>query len=445
MERSVLARRVTPVAIFAAVLAVLVAVSLRGGGSPGSDGRLRPLPLGASSGTRAAGEGAPRAASDAMYYGGEIVIPDRLMTGLPTEGPVHNLARGDVSTDRIKALATALGVSGEVRTDSEGWVVGDGDVVVRVMKYAGTPWYLGPDKVVAERPVEGGGSSGSGGSVDGGVGVATAEPATTEPKPDPAPSGDDTPASPSDGCTEKECVDPVPPQSCPPPPDGTEPACVDPEPEPRPEPTKPPQPSDGEARAAAQKVFDALGLSGATITVNDAWSAKEVVAAPVVGGLPTAGFETRVSVELGGTIPYASGFLGTPEKEGDYPLLDPRESVERGGAWGPRIMSDSIGAPCAPEEPCPTPEPREATKVRLGLLFMASYDESQGAFLAPAWLLSFEGSTWEEPILALPDQYIATPPPSTDQPEPDVKPMPAEDQVITQELSSTTDPNAGRE
>lgn len=422
MERTAAARRFGPVAVFALVLAVLVAIAARPGGG-GSDRDLTPIPLGARGAL--ANEGAPHDAAGgsstrAMYYGGEIVVPDRLLDGVPTEGPVHDVTAGDTSGGRITALAKALGVSGEVRTDAEGWVVGDGDTVLRVLRQPGSPWYLGPDKF-GVRPVDGG--------------VVVAEPATPQPAPAPKPDEDpdgDTPVS-SDPCAPDSptCSSGTAPKAlpCPTPTDGTEPACVPPAPPP--EPTKPPQPTDAEARAVAQRVFDAAGLGGAGITVNDAWDGKEVVAAPVVGGLPTVGFETRVTVELGGDILWASGFLGGTDAKGDYPLLAPREAVARGGAWG-GVRDLALGAPCPPEEPCPTPEPREATALRLGLMYMTSYDAAQGAFLAPAWLLTFEGNTWEEPVLALPDRYIATP-----------SPAPGDEPGVQTDPGTGTEPSGG--
>lgn len=404
MERSTLVRRGAPVAVFAAVLGGIGLLAARQG-APAA--RREPLPL--SAGYRSSGEaaGAPASSTsrtaDAMYYPGPIVIPDRLLAGQPTEGPVHTVS-GGATEDRIAALARALGVVGTVQSDGEGWTVGEGDRVLRVFRQAGHPWYLGPDKTR-------------------GIAVAEPAPATVTPQPDePA----DTPVS-SEPCREGEkCEEPVSSEpcekdctepGCPPAPDGAEPYCA-----PRPEPTKPPQPTDEEARLTAQRVFDAAGLTDPKVTINDAWSGKEVVGAPVVGGLPTVGFETRVTVELGGRVQYANGMLGTTQLKDTYPLLAPRESVERGGYYGgPRIMSD-VGAPCE-AEPCPTPQPREAKTLRLGLMFMASYDGKE-AFLAPAWLLSFEGSTWEEPVLALPDRYLAPPPTADDQPATDAPPPP---------------------
>ncbi len=425
MERTALARRVGPVAVFAAVLAaLLVLTAVRDGG--GGDPRA-PRPLKLSAGGRAAGAetragGAPQDASAPAMYGGEVVIPDRLLAGQPTQGPAYDVVRGDVSAARLTALAKALGVTGEVRSDAEGWVVGDGDRVLRVYRQPGTHWYVGPDKG-AGRPVDGGpavsdpAAPQTAAAEPGTAAPATAAPATppTVPPDEPKPTaGPDDPVS-SDtdpGCKPVPeggtvCAEPVP---CPVPPPGAEPAPCD-APRPLPEPTKPPQPSDDEARAAAQRVFDAAGLSGAAISLNDAWIGKEVVAAPVVGGLPTVGFETRVTVVADGSVEYASGFLGGTEAAGDYPLLAPRDAVKRGGAYGPvRALGDYA---CPESEPCPTPEPREATGLRLGLQFMTSYDGTEAAYLAPAWLLRFAGSAWEEPVLALPDEFIDSPDPET--------------------------------
>ena len=399
MERSALVRRVAPIAVFAAVLGGLAALSVRNDDGPARNGSQRSLdrlPLAARNAGGA--EGAPQDArtgastADMRYWAGRIVIPDALLQGLPAEGPVHTVSRDDVPVDRIAALARALGLVGVVKTDNEGWYVEGDEQTLRVYKQAGTPWHLSSEKrVVVAEP---------------------AEPVSPEPRPapedDPDATGGDTPVS-SEPCDEKCQVDPAPPPDCPQPADGTEPACV------RPEPSRPPQPSDAEAKAAAQRVFDAAGLTGYTVTVNDAWSGKEVVASPVVGGLPTVGFDTRVTVLLGGTVSYAYGHLGAATLKGDYPLLAPRDAVDREGPYGaPRAMDDVA----CEAEPCPTPEPREAKKLRLGLLFMPSYDPAEGAFLAPAWLLTFGEGPWEQPVLALPDRYLATPPPASDQPAP---------------------------
>lgn len=437
MDRSQVARRVAPVAVFAAVLGGIVLVD-RGGS--GGGGTPRPLPIGLASG-RGAGGGAEDAAygtsrpASAPYHWTETRIPDGLLAGLPSEGPAYAL-KGDAS--RIEALARALGLSGEVRRVERGWTVGTGEKVLSVMEYAGRPWYLG-----AEKPE----TRSGGGSVGGSVGVATAEPAKPSggpaevppAEPSPAPSGGDTPvAEPTRPATEPTTEPGSEPKTdpCPPPPPGAEPYCA--VPVPMPQPTMPPQPSDAEARAVMDRILAALGRTGSQVTMTPGYAGKEVTAAPVVDGLPTVGWETRATVEAGGTIAYASGFLSDATREATYPLLDPRAALTRGGIGYARDMpaiataQPAVGAPApttspgdtpAPE-PTPTPVVREAKAVRLGLLFVPSFDGGEAAFLVPAWLLSFEGSSWEEPYVALPDEYLQEPPAPSNPDEPVCDPSP---------------------
>ena len=455
MERTTLARRVAPVAVFAAVLGGIVLVD-RGG----SGGKPRPLPIGAAS-ARNGGRGAEDAAlgtsrpASAPYYWTETRIPDALLQGLPDEGPAYTLKGG---SSRIEALAKALGLSGEVRRVEGGWTVGSGEKVLSVMEYAGLPWYLGAEKPEVR---EGGGSSGSGGSVV----VATAEP----PKPADAPAETPVPqaTSATTACTEPNpdggftaCEEPAgepKPDPCPPPPPGAEPYCAV-APSPVPAPTMPPQPTDAQARAVIDRIVAALGLDDVTVTMTPGYMGKEATAAPVVGGLPTVGWEARATVAADGGVVYASGFLSDATRTATYPLLDPREAVKRGGVGyardlpaiataGPEAVppaepaTDSplvaTGAPgvapspgsTTPAEPSPAPEPspvvREARSVRLGLMFVPSFENDGEAFLVPAWLLTFEGSDYEEPYVALPDEYLQKPPaPSGDPDQPVCDPSP---------------------
>jgi hypothetical protein len=406
MDRSTLVRRGAPVAVFAAVLGGVLALNLRRGPAP-----LRALPLAASGANRdaAAAGGAPVSGEAKMRYGGQVRIPDRLMTGLPSGGPVHDL--GPATDADIRALATALGIDGDVKSDAQGRYAGTGERVLRVANDGGHSWYLGggrdvgvvtaappPGTIDPETPVAASdtpatpgtadpGSSGSGSASSGSSGGA-AEPA---PCPSPAPGS-------KDACGQV-CTEPAPP---------AKPSC---EVHPYTPPKPPPMPSEEDARKAAAPVLAALGLGSATVTLQDGWGTRTVVAAPVVGGLPTSGYETRLDVDVHGDVTSGNGYLGTPGASETYPLLDPREAVDRGGAYGPAV---DLMAPCEPTPAggCATPEPvppRDATAVRLGLLFMGSYDGTK-AFLAPAWLLSFEDSTWAEPVLALPDRYLEPPP-----------------------------------
>lgn len=453
MDRTQLVRRATPVAVFAVVLGAVVLVSRTS--SPSSSRSPRALPINAASGARGAEDRAasgPRPAYD-MAYWTETRIADALLAGLPTEGPAYDLTAADEA--RIVALAKALGIQGEPRKVEGATVVGTGDRVLQVMAYPGTPWFVGPSKFGIdgrEGVVDSG--SGSGWSSYGGTAVATAEatpapppspapPPTSDPEPRPSsePSDPVKPAEPSDTPTDTPIAPDMP---CPAPSPGTEVKCA-----PLPQPTMPPQPSDAEARAAADGILAAVGQSDAKVTLAEGWSGKEVTAAPVVGGLATSGYETRVTVDASGTVVYANGFLARPGDATTYPLLDPRKALERNsGTYGREDI-----APLYPQ-PSASPAVREATAVRLGLMFMPSYDATGPAFLVPAWLLSFAGSTWEEPVLALPDEYIAKPPAPTgdpDEPVCDPSPCPTKGEVPPAppadgggtDGSAGTEPNVG--
>jgi hypothetical protein len=369
-------RYAAPVAVFALVLGIVVAVS-RHGSSPGKPHRL---PLASTGGTGRetdAKAGAPAAAP--VFYGGEIHVSDALLAGLPDHGPSYDLKAS--GTDRVEALAKALGISGAVHEGDGSWTVGTGDRTLTVSTTYGQSWYLGYGKGVV--------SSGSGSTGSGGVAVATV---TAAPPPSPATSPATSPGSePSSEPADTPLVTCAPDQKC----------------GPLAEPTKPPQPSDDVARGVLAKVLDAIGRDPGTVTLEEGWSGKDVTSAPVVDGLQTVGFETRLSVAADGTAVYGSGFLTDARLDATYPLLGVRDAVKRGGS-GIYAARDIALAPYP--SPTGTPAPREATKVRLGLMFAPSYETDGQGFLVPAWLLSFADTTFETPFLALPDEYVATPP-----------------------------------
>jgi len=97
-------------------------------------------------------------------------------------------------------------------------------------------------------------------------------------------------------------------------------------------PQKPPQPvrpSDLPSKQAAidqaRSLFHALGVDvpADKLQVTDGITQWLVTADPVVGGLPTTGRSINATIGPKGSVLAARGFLGTPNKLGDYPLVDP--------------------------------------------------------------------------------------------------------------------------
>ena len=341
----------------------------------------RVLPVRAAGAERDTAAAGRDIAVPAYAKGGEVTVPDALLAGLPAEAPAYGFAGGGPDA---RALAAAFGIDAEPVADPDGGVVvraGDSGPELRA---GGGHWTY---NAVTFRGSDSSGA-GSSGSV-GAVGVATAEPATVPPPPVPK---EPKPGPPSSGAP----ADPVPPDQpvgapvpCVSPPPGVKDPCGVP-------PSPPPMPSAETVRTAAAPVLRALGLTAEPARVEDGWGARALVVSPLVGGLPTSGYETRIDVGNDGRIRSATGFLGGAARGDTYPLLGVREAVASGGYGRPEPAIACLA-------PCPSPAPRVVTAVRLGLLYAPGQHES---FLVPAWLLSFAGSTYEEPVLALPGRYL---------------------------------------
>ena len=395
-------RRLQRVALRASGVAVALAVVA----ACGSDDGPRALPVqGLQSG--ATSESAAGAATMDMRIGGVRYEVTGELAELAGEARAWVTTKGDPA-GRLGPLLDALGVDGTVQRTESGWRVVDGDDRVEVTDVPGLPWSFWHE--LAEP--EGAASSGSAGSVestvvdpDGSVSSPPDEPVTDEP-------GDVRPA-----------------------------------PEPAPEPERPADlPSAAEARDLALAVIRAAGVDveGAAVRVDDGFTVWMVTADPVLGGLPTLGYGTTVSVGSQGRIEWANGWLADADGGDEYPLIGTDAALDRlQEQAGPQIMlddatgaepavdaggSETMIAPadCPPDADCPAPEPVvvQVTGVRLGLLFMPFY-EGDEAWLVPAYLFELDGGDGGElPIVGVADEFVVPPPTVETLPAEDV---PAED------------------
>ena len=93
-------------------------------------------------------------------------------------------------------------------------------------------------------------------------------------------------------------------------------------------PPAPPRPADLPSKTAAadqaRSLFHSLGadIPVDALQVTDEITRWLVAADPGIGGLPTIGRSISVTIGPKASIVAASGFLGTPAKLGDYPLVD---------------------------------------------------------------------------------------------------------------------------
>ncbi|MEU0337168.1 hypothetical protein [Streptomyces sp. NPDC006193] len=182
------------------------------------------------------------------------------------------------------------------------------------------------------------------------------------------------------------------------------------------------------AERAAAPVLKAAGLGGARIDAGRVMGARRVVDAdPVVGGLPTYGWTTGLTVGRQGALVGGHGLLAAPVKGDVYPVLDARRTLEllNGAKDGRRTGTGGCAGPAAPEDrpegscgaSTGTPGRAAATvtvqKAEFGL---AAHSVGGRQTLVPSWLFRVRGSaageTYTVTYPAVDPAYLAPASPS---------------------------------
>ncbi|MCJ1681423.1 hypothetical protein MTF65_29525 [Streptomyces sp. APSN-46.1] len=169
--------------------------------------------------------------------------------------------------------------------------------------------------------------------------------------------------------------------------------------------------SEEAAKAAAAPVLAAAGQDGAKLDARLTQdSARVVTADPVVGGLPTQGWSTRITVGTGSQVVAGSGELKAPVRAGEQKVVGAVEALARlnekakgsdGSGPGPSGCATSVPLepdtpvgptdtlPCNPDpRPMKPPRTETVTGAVLGLA-PGTVDGSRG--LVPAWLFEVAG------------------------------------------------------
>ena len=310
--------------------------------------------------------GAGGAAAIAVAGGGTTSKPKLVVTGAPS--PVSSVTiavkhpppelggepRGyrlgtEAPTGAIEQLGAALGVHGPVQSDAGGWVIREGDRLVRVERRPGLHWFLatlgGPCQIVP---------------------------------------GSASPSSPSEPL---QTIPPSGPTDCP-----AKPA------EPGSTPTTgPPMALDPEGPAV--KVLSAAGLGRYyAVTSTKGPSSGSVTVSPILDGRPVSGLDWTATVSAGGDITAASGFLAEPTPEQTYRLVGTTAAV---ATLQRAASAKAAGAPsCAPGQRCePTARVIETiVNVRLGLVRLVDT-------LVPAYIFEIEGGGTQA-VPAVEDRYL---------------------------------------
>ncbi|WP_405941524.1 hypothetical protein [Streptomyces sp. NBC_00207] len=299
--------------------------------------------------------GEPDPSGEGVVYRADVKLPEG-----PASTPAF-AASGEVTSAEVARLAAALGIAGEPRLAGDVWLAGeaaDGSGPrLTVSRTAPGTWNFAR----FQAPANGTGD-------DCARGKDTCGPATV-PQDGGAVAGADKPAS---------SAKPV---------------------------------SEEAAKAAAAPVLAAAGLDGAKLDARLAQGSVRVVSAdPVLGGLPTQGWSTKVSVAGDGSVVGGSGELKAPVRAAEQPVVGAVEALAKlnaksGGREGvapdpsgcatavplapdaPVTATDTV--PCNPE-PRPMKPPRTET-VQGAVLGLAPGTVNGSRGLVPAWLFEVAG------------------------------------------------------
>lgn len=392
--------RWAPVAAAAAVIAVVAGVSLL---SRDGQGTGPPVLRLAAQNTYGARDSSQTAVSGAR---GSYRLVGTLPSG-PSEAHVRNLPAAAATTAEVRVLAAALGeTAGPVRVDGA-WKAGD----LVVTDEPGNPWTWGAAACGPDTPVSSdgavakdssvsvcnGGTTSSGtnpspnGSSGSGSGSSTPGSSGTGSS-DTGPSGASASATGSSGSV----------GACPSQPPGAKPVpCAEPGVTlPVPLPPEKSLVTESQAMAATARIRSALGLGGAPTRVEG----LSVGVDPLAGGLPTSGMATMLQLSSQARPVGANGWLSTGREGALYPLRTARNAFDD-------MPVLAIGAPCSTAG---CPEAPAITGARLGLSLVAL--DKGAAGLVPAWLFAVEGSPTPLVALAVSDEFLGGPDPTTTSP-----------------------------
>ncbi|WP_406434960.1 hypothetical protein OHB00_14495 [Streptomyces sp. NBC_00631] len=180
------------------------------------------------------------------------------------------------------------------------------------------------------------------------------------------------------------------------------------------------------AEKAAAPVLKALGQDAAKLDASQVMGAQRVVnAEPVVGGLPTYGWATGLTVGEQGEVVGGNGMLATPAKGDTYPVLSAAKTLAllnaapvSGHRMGIGGCASSVPLKDRLEQPCGASTPSASSAVIDKAVFgLASQSVGGRQALVPSWLFQVRGAADSYTVTypAVDPKYLAsasTPAPS---------------------------------
>ncbi|NUQ95526.1 MAG: hypothetical protein HOY79_02830 [Streptomyces sp.] len=165
--------------------------------------------------------------------------------------------------------------------------------------------------------------------------------------------------------------------------------------------------SEAAAKQAAAPVLKAVGQDDAKVDASQVMGAQRVVNAnPLVGGLPTYGWTTGLTVGAQGEVVGGSGRLKTPVKGDTYPVLGAQKTLDLmnaapttdhrmgiGGCASPVPLKDRLEAPCGQSTSGAGAKPAKQTVAVDGAVFGLAVHAVDGRqALVPSWLFRVKGA-----------------------------------------------------
>ncbi|MEU3618335.1 hypothetical protein ABZ725_39340 [Streptomyces sp. NPDC006872] len=166
--------------------------------------------------------------------------------------------------------------------------------------------------------------------------------------------------------------------------------------------------SEAAAKKAAAPVLKAVGQDEAKVDASQVMGAQRVVNAdPVIGGLPTYGWTTGISVGAQGEIVGGNGQLEAPAKGDTYPLLSAQEALDAlnmasgsdhrmgiGGCATPVPTKDRLESPCGASTTTTTQTQTSAqtATVEDAVLGLAPHNSGGQQVLVPSWLFDVKAA-----------------------------------------------------
>ncbi|MGW4759459.1 hypothetical protein [Streptomyces chartreusis] len=164
--------------------------------------------------------------------------------------------------------------------------------------------------------------------------------------------------------------------------------------------------SEDAAKKAAAPVLKTVGQDDAKLDAGQVMGDQRVVNAdPVVGGLPTYGWTTGVTVNAQGEVVGGSGQLKAPVKTDTYPVLSAEKTLGLmnaapkadhrmgiGGCASPVPLKDRMEAPCGAEASMQAsgstgaPPEQDTITVEKAVFGLASHYVDARQALVPSWL-----------------------------------------------------------